>query len=361
MVSPTTTTPVAENTALQNINFDMLDRAVQEDNSFESVLSSLNTIKVYNPAPNEKADPEKAGKIKVKLVASVDAGGEREIYIDGPLTFTPLSIVFTLSGSIYPRFADGTLSDEEYYFYTSEFHKFTKRTDTIGLATKGQALGFFTKNAFEEMIRTPMLNGVKNQFYKEKEDINKKPYDGSRLDKKACVYGIITQGEHTGEFFRMFINPSAFGITYDRDSGQNIAAEPGTIEHAMEVALLDMNKLLQANGRKPVKSIDHSQVDMTLTVVTNEKGNFLPHFEYAGLVAMRGVDNKDEVQYIKDIRTEYFRSIFGDEMGQPTPIAIAGGVATANIIPPPRANGTTPQISAPTSQTQRDADEVFGT
>jgi len=349
---------VAETTALQNVNMAMLDRAVEEGSGSESVLSVLDSVKVYNPAPNTPAEPDKAGKIKIKLAGTVDAGGDKEVYIDGPLTFTPLSIVFTISGSIYPRLENGELSADEYFFYTSEFHKFTKRTDTIGLACKGKPIGFYTKAEFEQMLKTPMLNGMKNQFYKEKEDINHKPYDSSRLDKKAIIYGIITEGEYKGNMFRMFINPSVFGITYDRESGQNISAEPGTIEYAIEQALPELNKILQANGRKPVKKIDHSQVDMKLTVVTNEKGNFLPHFEYAGLVAMRGVDNSEEVKYIHDLREEHFRSIFG-EMGIPTPISIAGWVATGTFLPPPSGGSAPRQLSQWEAQIVA-ADEAFG-
>lgn len=342
-------------TSVQNINLAMLDMAVSEDtSSFSSVLSGLDTIKIYNPAPNELPDSEKAGKIRIRLGGTADAGGQRDVYVDGPLYFTPLSIQMQYTGNIFPR-VNGIVSDEQVYFYTSEFHKFTKRTDVIGLAAKGQPLGFFAKGAFEEMIRTPMLNGNRNEFYEEKKDMKGKPYDGSRLDKKVVIYGIITAGEYTNNFFRMFINPSVFGKTYDAELKQSIKAEQGTIEHAMSVALPELNKILIANNRKAVSSIDHRQVDIKLTVKTNERGNYLPHFEYHGLVAMRGVDNTAEVDYIKWLREEHHRSIFGEEIPVATTISIQNGMATAQIEPPKIA-----QEQVQIAQIQEAADDVFG-
>ena len=318
-------------TELQNINLAMLDMAVTEDTAgYQSVMSALSTVKIYNPAPNEKADPAKAGKIRIKLSGTPEAGGGKEVYVDGPLIFTPLSIQFVYNGQIFPRI-DGRVADEEAFFTTSEFHKYTKKTDIIGLAAKGQVIGFFEKGQFEQMIRTPSLNGNRNEFYKEKEDMKGRPYDGSRLDKKVIIYGLITEGEYRNEFFRMYINPSVFGRTFDPETKQTIEAEEGTIEHAMAVALPKLNEILVANNRKPVQSIEHRQVDMALNVRTNDKGNFLPVFSYHGLVAMRGVDNTEAVNYIKELREEHHRSIFGDGTPAVTPIMIIDGQATATI------------------------------
>lgn len=342
-------------TGVQNINLAMLDMALTEDtSSYSSVFSGLDVIKVYNPAPNELPDMQKAGKIRIKLGGTADAGGQKEVYVDGPLYFTPLSIQMQYTGNIFPR-VNGVVSDEQVYFYTSEFHKFTKRTDVIGLAAKGQPLGFFAKGAFEEMIRTPMLNGNRNEFYEEKKDMKGKPYDGSRLDKKVVIYGIITAGEYTNNFFRMFINPSVFGKTYDPELKMNIDAEEGTIEHAMAVALPELNKVLTANNRKAVSSIEHRQVDMKLEVRTNERGNFLPHFSYHGLVAMRGVDNTEEVNYIKSLREEHHRSVFGEGSPVATPISIQNGMATAQIEPP-----KVVQEAENVKQISAAADDVFG-
>ena len=43
----------------------MLDRA-ESDSGSSSVMSCLHTLKIYNPAPGTDADPEKAGKFKLK-------------------------------------------------------------------------------------------------------------------------------------------------------------------------------------------------------------------------------------------------------------------------------------------------------
>lgn len=39
------------------------------------------------------------------------------------------------------------------------------------------------------MIKTPMLNGVPNQFYEKKKDKDNKPYHGTLLRRSAVIYG----------------------------------------------------------------------------------------------------------------------------------------------------------------------------
>ena len=49
----------------------MMDRA-ESDSGTSSVMSCLHTLKIYNPAPGDIADPEKAGKFKLKEAVTGD-------------------------------------------------------------------------------------------------------------------------------------------------------------------------------------------------------------------------------------------------------------------------------------------------
>ena len=49
----------------------MMDRA-ESDSGASSVMSCLHTLKIYNPAPGDIADPEKAGKFKLKEAVTGD-------------------------------------------------------------------------------------------------------------------------------------------------------------------------------------------------------------------------------------------------------------------------------------------------
>lgn len=205
------------------------------------------------------------------------------------------------------------------------------------------------------MIKTPMLNDITNQFYDKKKDKEGKPYHGTLLRKSAVIYGQFIGGEYDKEYFRMFTSPNNIGVTYDKELGE-IDPEEGTLEYVTIPALTQMNEIRTQNGKKALSRVSHDQCDVLLTIRTNDKGNFLPVFSFAGLTAMRGYDNSEDVKYIHDLKAEHFKSIFG-QMGAVTPIMIDGTKATAVLPSAPQDNHA---IEAPKPGiTEADLDDTF--
>ena len=340
---------MVETTAVANINMAMLDRA-ESDSGSASVMSCIHTLKIYNPAPGEIADPEKAGKFKIK-----EANTWEEVFLEWDIRFNVLSISYSWSWGIYPTHPDGTISDEEVVFSSSEFGKYEKRTDAIGLSMKWKSYAFYTKGEFETMIKTPMLNGITNQFYDKKKDKDGKPYHSTLLRKTGIIYGQFIGGKYDKEYFRMFTSPNNIGITYDTESQSAIDPEEGTLEYVVIPALVQMNEIRTQNGKKALSRVSHDQCDVKLSIRTNEKKNFLPLFTFDGLTAMRWYDNTEDVKYIHDLKEEHFRSIFG-QMGTVTPIAING---TNSIMSFPKVT-TQEHIAIEAPLAVSDLDDTFG-
>lgn len=165
-------------TALATVDLSMLDRALESEGHTGSVMDILHSFKIYNAKVGDKPEADKAGKFKIK-----ESGTGTEIYSEGSFTFNPLNVSYFYSGSIYPILADGTYAEKKVFFFTNEFSKFAKKSDTVGLAANNKGVGFFTKGDFEEMIKSPQLNGGENQFYDRKKNADGKPYNGSQLKK----------------------------------------------------------------------------------------------------------------------------------------------------------------------------------
>lgn len=343
MQEATTTTAVA------NVNVASLNRAVEESSGGSaSPMTKLHTVKIYNPEPGKPADPVKDGKFVIKL-----ADNKGEALVEGPLCFSPLSITAFYSGSLYP-IDPVTMqrSDDKVFFYTNEFSRFAKKTDTIGLASKGKAIGFFEKGLFEQMIKAPRLNGTINQFYETKKDSKGKPYDSSALARKFMMYGVFTHGDFAGECFRMVINPSHFGITFK--DGAQVDAEEGTFESVLAQALPDMNALLEANNLRTVRGVEPDQIDMAISIIQNEKKNNLPYFSFEGLVAARNGDNFESREYVRSIQREQFEQVFV-ALDVPTKIQIEAGEAKVFLQLPTQE----PKQKAIAAATGEDAEGVF--
>lgn len=339
------------NTSVSAVNVGMLQRAVATDSvGGSSVMDKIGTLKIYNPKPGTAADPALAGSFLYKALGQTEFSP-----LQGPLVFNPLSVTFFYAGEVYPIDDNGNVSDDKIFFTTSEFGKYTKKTDTIGLAAGGKKVGFFTKEGFESMIRTPRLNGQINQFYERKKDSVGKPYDSSYLNKRCMIYGKFVAGDNAGEYFRMSVSMNAYGITY-RD-GAPCDPDAGTFEAAIAEGLPELNELLANNGLKSVRNISPDQCDIGLDIETNDRGNFLSKFSFEGLVAVRGVDNEEDLKFVHDLKQEHFISIFIG-MDVPTEVSIDKGNAVVQISnPEPKAK----QISAPKPEvvTAEVVDEVF--
>lgn len=343
---------VDNTTAVATVNMAMLDRA-EADSSSASVMSCIHKLKIYNPAPGTDADPAKANKYIL-----IEANTGNEILLEGEINFTPLAIGYQYTGKIYPTLEDWSISDDEVSFNSSEFGKFDKKIDTIGISAKGKPWAFFTKGEFEKMIKCPMLNGTVNQFYEKKKDKDGVPYHGTLLRKIGVIYGQFNGGQYDKEYFRMFTSPNNIGITYDAEAWAAVEADEGTLEYVTIPGLQQMNDIRTKNGKKAITRVAHDQCDVTLSIHTNTKGNFMPVFTFVGLVAMRGYDNEGDVKFIHDLRAEQFRSIFW-QMGAPTFIVLDWTKAGFDM--PKMIVAHTEAIEAPKQvATAKDAEDLFG-
>lgn len=337
---------------MAELNLAMLNRAEEEGSKSKSIMDTIHTLKIYNPPIGDKPDPEKA--MKFKLVEK-DTG--EESFFDGPVTFNILDVAFFYSGSLYPIQEDGGFAEDKMFFYTNEFGKYTKNEDTVGLATMGKPIGFFKKGDFQKFLICPMLNGKPNQFYDQKKDKDGKPYASSHISKRAVVYGKFLSGPRTDEYFKYYISMGAVGSTFK--DGETVPAPEGTLEDAISKGLDRMNVILVANNRKKVQSISPSQIDVRVTIVQNDRQNFLPKFETILLAAERGIDNAVDIEFIKNLKQKHFSDIFGD-MIAPTPILIQGTNATLTLAPLPEKKGAQSQLElAPASQQAVVEDEVL--
>jgi len=278
----------------------------------ESVMAQIHTLKVYNPAPWKEPDPEKAGKFQIKEAST----GEVK-FIEWPISYNILSILEVFSGQCYPVDNSWFTANEAVYFTTNEYSRFTSKEQPIGLRWGRNILWFFDKQGFQAMIKSKILNGDMNFFYKQGKTVEGRPYDSSELSKSFVVYGRFTSGEHKDEYFRTFMKPQYFGITWDNDAQERCDAADGTLLAAIDKALPEFNKVRESNSMKAVRSIAESQVIVKHSITKNEKGNFLSHIDYEALQMMLG-SNIDDVEYIHGLQEQHFENSFGN----PTPMKI---------------------------------------
>lgn len=346
-------------TAVANVNMGMLDRAEQDQvgTGISNVMDEIYTLKVYNPRIGDEADPEKAGKFVV-----VKPNSKEEELFEGTVRINPLDIKFFYAGSLYQVDKDGKQGDNKVFFSTNEFGKFSKKSDTIGLSANSKGIGFFTKGDFEKMIKTPLINGNDNQFFEKKKDTAGKFYNSSVMQKRVMVYGQFVDGPYAGGIFRMATSVKNFGITFK--DGNVCDPDIGTIEFCSLDALQDMNDLLVANGRKGVKSVSPDQIDIDIEIFQKEK-NFLPKFTYAGLVAKRGADNTEAIEFLRALQGSHFEQIFG-AMGNPIHMELSDKEAKFELVhveakaKTEKADKQLPAQSSLKTDEVAEANEVFG-
>lgn len=288
--------------AMVATNTSMLDKASKEA-GFESVMDVIHNFKVYNPRIWEPVDESKANKFKL-----VEANTKTELYLDWKFTFNPLSVSYFYSWNIFPILDNWDYSQDKVFFSTNEFGKYTKKTDTIWLSAWWKLIWFFTKWEFEEMIKSPQLNGKVNQFFEKKKDKEWKPYNGSLLRKGAVIYWQFVWWDYDQEYFRMFTSMNNIWLTF-KDWA---VCDPNewTFEYAVLDWLDSLNELMDANGKRQVTRINPDQCDLSISIRENDKHNFLPVFEFAGCVASRWIDNEESIKYIHDLKAAHFHSIF---------------------------------------------------
>lgn len=310
---------IMTNTEVAVINSAMLDRGSSFDKE-PSVMDSIHKIKMYNAntfskdPKDHEVDKELAGKLRL-----VEAWTGEIKYIDSWFKADILTVCKVKSGNVYvlDDFGD-VVKDEKWnskkgFFYTNEYSVFTRKTDTLGFKQMGQKpLGFYVKQDLEEMLRSKKLNGKDNPFWKQGKKKDGEPYNDTNVSDTLIIYGKFIDGPYEGDYFKFVpVSNSGYGVTYK--DGKVIEADEGTFLHAMNQWLIEWNKIRKANNKPDVKSVDPSQIDMTIwfrPVEIQGKVMFVPTFTYAGLTAYRA-DNTQDLQYILEIQSEYLKQEFG--------------------------------------------------
>lgn len=310
---------MTNSTEVAVVNTAMLDRG----SSFErepSVMDSIHKIKIYN-ANTFSSDP-KDHEVDESLVGKyrlVEAGTWEIKYIDSWFKADILAVCKVKSGNVFvlDEFGDPVKDDngksKRAFFFTNEHSVYTRKTDMLWFKQMGQSpLGFYIKQDLEEMLRTKRINGKDNPFWKQGKKKDGEPYNDTNITDTVIVYGKFLDGDYAWEYFKFVpVSNSWYGTTY-RD-GKQVEPDQWTFLFAMNEWLKEWNKVRKANNKAEVKSVDPSQVDMTIwfrEVEIQGKRMFVPTFTYAGLTAYRA-DNTNDLQYILELQSEYLKEEFG--------------------------------------------------
>lgn len=258
---------------------------IEDEQGTVSPLAELATLKVYNPKMGAVADPELAGKFKLTTP------DKQEHILDGEIELNILEYAFFYSGEFFPD--NGS---EKVFAITSEFGPFAKKTDTLDLIIDKKYVGKFERGQFEEMIKSPTLNGGRNYFHTVKKNVEGRPYDSSEMTKRVVLYAQIISGPFAGTLIRMYTNPSKLGKTFV--DGNVVNPDEGTILYAIDAGLPEMRKINPKTNRLSARF-----VDMKISIYKNEKGNFLINATYKSLTGFR-TDNTEVYNHIQSIRKE---------------------------------------------------------
>lgn len=310
---------MTNSTEVAVVNTAMLDRG----SSFEkepSVMDNIHKIKIYN-ANTFSSDP-KDHEVDESLVGKfrlIEAWTWEIKYIDWWFKADILSVCKVKSGNVFvlDEFGDPVKDEngksKKWFFFTNEHSVYTKKTDMLWFKQMWQSsLWFFVKQYLEEMLRTKRVNGKDNPFWKQWKKKDGEPYNDTNITDTIIIYWRFVDWEYAWDYFKFVpVSTSWYGTTY-RD-WQQVEADRWTFLHSMNEWLKEWNKVRKANNKSEVKSVDPSQIDMTISfreVEIQGKRMFVPTFEYSGLTAYR-CDNTNDLQYILELQSEYLKEEFG--------------------------------------------------
>lgn len=301
------------------INSAMLERGSGFDRE-PSTMDVFHKIKMYNAntfsknKEDHEVNPELAGKLRL-----VKAGTWDIEYIDSWFKANILSVCKVKSGNVFvlDQFGD-PIKDEKglskkAFFFSNEHSVYTRQDDTLWFKQMGQKpLWFFTKKELEEMLKTKRIDWKDNPFWKQWTKKDWEPYNDTHISNTIIMYWKFIDWPFEWEFFKFVpVSLSWYGNTYK--DGKTVPAEEWTFLHALETALPEWNKVRKQNGMKEVKSIDPSQVDLTINfkeVEIQNKKMYIPQFKFDNLTCYR-TDNTEDLKFILEAQSDYLEEEFG--------------------------------------------------
>lgn len=267
-----------------------------------NVMNEIHSLKVYNPAPGGKADPELAGKLMIKPI-----GWESYVKFVGNVSINILKVRKGINGSFIlldengEQMTDGSWNEKRWFAYTNEYGRFTSNITEVFF--KAPHIKWFSKITLWDLknnIKMPTLpNGKPNPFHRLQLDQKSKPYDSSWLSESYIIYWTFNDGIYAWEEFRLFMSSSAFGAKYDATTKTQTI-----VEWSLADALNKAQKLfkdLRDNGTITNGSYDDSYFDMDMWVI-QEWSFFKPTFTNVRIVSR---DNTENFQRIDDLLERY--------------------------------------------------------
>lgn len=297
-------------------NLELLSRSTDTKTS---VLDVIYKMKIYNANPFAKdvleraIDETKAGKYRFLLPDSWE-----EVYESWPFKVNILTVNKIKSGSVYmlDEFGDKDIAWGQKFFFTNEYHLYTRKNDVLWFKQSWWTPTFLTKEALDTMLKTKRIDGKLNPFYKEWEKADKTPYDTTHITESIIIYGKFLAWPFKDSYFKFVpVSKSWYGSDYDSKTKSYIEPEEGTFLKAMEDALNEWNEVREANGMKPVKNVDPSQVNMSISfreLEVKDKKFFIPTFTYDGLYGMSWGDNTEDLEAIVELQNQYTEEEFGN-------------------------------------------------
>lgn len=304
------------------LNTAMLDRGSNFTKEF-SVMDWIHKIKIYNANPFSFDPKEKEVQEDLVWKFRLVEGNTLEIkYIDSNIKVNILSVCKVKSGNVFvlDDFWD-PIKDEKWkskkaFFYTNEHSLYTKKTDMLWFKQAWQKpLGFFVKSELEEMFRTKKINWKDNPFWKQWTKMDWEPYNDTHISDTIIIYGKFLEWKYAWEYFKFVpVSSSWYWITYK--NGQQIDPVEWTFLDAMNNWLKEWNKIRTYNNKSPVKTVDPSQLDMTIwfkEIEVKGKRMFIPTFKFDMLTAYRE-DNTNDLNYILELQSQYLEEEFNTKV-----------------------------------------------
>lgn len=316
-----------------------------------NVMDTIHSMKVYNAAPNQEADPTKAGMLMIK---NGQTEGKYQLFTK-EVTVNILSVRKGINGSYNlldeagNPILDVNNEPKRGFAYTEEYFRFSKNTNEVFFKDK-DANGITKQQigTLKNLFKNPTLpDGRKNPYHKIALDRNNIAYDSSFMSESFVIYGVFMDGEYQGEYFRLFISSAGFGNKWDSQT-KTSSSVPNSLNDALLQASKAFNTMYQGQGH-----FDDSLLVAKLTPML-ERTSYMPRFLEPKLVT---TDNSEQFKFIEDLRHAYMEQEFSEYGNtapvEPTPVAAA--IETSEPVAPTPVMATPVQATAQAQTMQAQA------
>lgn len=291
----------------------------------ENVMQSIHSLKLYNAAPGGQEDPQLAGKLLIK-----SPGMDKYEEFGAAVSMNILKIRKALNGQYnildingQPE-KDNNGDTKKGFAFTEEYMRFSRNTTEIFF--KDNESGWVVRETIgnlKSLFKAKEINGQPNRFYKVALDQNNIPYDSTFMRESYVIYGVFTDGQHAGEYFRLFMSAPAFGNKWDAQTKTSTIA-PGSLAAAIEDVRGAFEQMKTTQGIDGY--FDDSLIVTTLSSV--KEGNFFkPRFTNNALVTK---DNTPDYDFITELEATYKEQTFNTVA--PRNAQIEGGQWVSNQI-----------------------------